>query len=106
MKVIDLLEICKGAPYVRIIAGNRDGEILAGGYVTLLHNMQLNKELAQYYDALVLEFFARYEVTHKQYKELGFCRRTAPTLRRNMNLRICSRLYITTLSSRDSGGSR
>lgn len=71
MKVIDLLEICKGAPYVRIIAGNRGGEILAGGYVTLLHNMQLNKELAQYYDALVLEFFARYEVTHKQYKELG-----------------------------------
>lgn len=71
MKVIDLLKICKGAPYVRIIAGNRDGEILAGGYAATFDLIGLNSELTQYYDALVLEFFARFETRHKKNSELG-----------------------------------
>lgn len=71
MKVIDLLKIFKGAPYVRIIAGNRNGEILAGGYGVDYSHVGLKSELAPYYDALVLEFFARFETRHKKYKELG-----------------------------------
>ncbi len=71
MKVIDLIKICKGAPYVRIIAGNRDGEILAGGYAATYELSGLDSELTPYFDALVLEFFARFETRHKKYNELG-----------------------------------
>ncbi|MCM1218069.1 MAG: hypothetical protein NC548_26585 [Lachnospiraceae bacterium] len=66
MKVIDLLEVCKGAPYVRIIAGNQDGEVLADGY-----NTPVEFDLIPYHDALVLEFYARYETRHKKFAELG-----------------------------------
>jgi hypothetical protein len=71
LKVIDLLKICKGAPYVRIIAGNRDGEILAGGYAATYDLTGLKSELTPYHDALVLEFLARFETRHKKYNELG-----------------------------------
>lgn len=71
MKVIDLLKICKGAPYVRIIAGNRDGEILAGGYAATFDLTGLKTELTPYYDVPVIEFFARFETRHKKYDELG-----------------------------------
>ncbi len=71
MKVIELLRICKGVPHVRIIAGNRNGEILADGAAVNPSFPELNSELIPYYDALVLEFFARIETRHKKYSELG-----------------------------------